>query len=92
MSLAYIKAMKIRTVVLSSSSNALLRVDGSDELGQVRLRVGSAEEDRLVLVHTLYVSASLLSMNDGLAAILAVRESCCYSQRWRTEACRRQRG
>jgi hypothetical protein len=31
-----------------------LRVDGPDELGEVRLGVGSTQEEGLVLVHTLF--------------------------------------
>jgi hypothetical protein len=37
-----------------------LRVDRADQLAEVGTRVGSAEEEGLVLVHTLYVSHLLL--------------------------------
>jgi hypothetical protein len=43
---------KGRTVVLSTGSDALLRVDRSLELAERRVGIGRSEEDRLILVHT----------------------------------------
>ena len=42
----------IKIIVLAACANALLRIGGALELGKVRLRIYSAEEDGLVLVHT----------------------------------------
>ena len=42
-----------RTVVLSTCADTLLAVDSTFELGVVGRRVDSAEEDGLVLVHTV---------------------------------------
>jgi hypothetical protein len=47
------------TVVLSTSSNTLLRVDSPDQLGEIRLGVGGTEEEGFVLVHTLIVSCQV---------------------------------
>lgn len=48
---AVTETSELLTVMLSTSSNALLRVNSSRELAKGRRRVGSSEEDRLVLVH-----------------------------------------
>lgn len=43
--------MMVQTIVLPSSSNALLTVDGALELRKVMLWIYCAEEDLFVLVH-----------------------------------------
>ncbi len=41
------------TIVLATGPDALLRVDGALELGQLCVGVRDTEEERLVLIHAL---------------------------------------
>ena len=42
----------VKVIVLAACANALLRVGRALQLGKVRMRINSAEEDGLVLVNT----------------------------------------